>query len=84
MSNFNLGKSENVFLFSKDQTIQSDEKLNRFIVDSFTYSAVGLAYGMVLSVFFVKQRRIMGYCIGFGLGSALHKNCSPLLNNWSK
>jgi hypothetical protein len=50
--------------------------MNRLLVDFTAYGTQGLAYGLIMSVFFIKKRRIMGYGFGFGLGTALNKNCS--------
>ena len=50
--------------------------MNRLLVDFVIDGTKGFAYGLVLSIFFLKKRRVMGYGLGFGLGTALHKNCS--------
>ena len=56
--------------------------MNRLIVDTVAYSLVGLGYGTLLSIFFVKKRKILGFSTGFGTGMAIHKNLHPLVEKW--
>lgn len=51
------------------------------LVHSFTYSTIGLLNGALLSVFFKNKVRIIGYAVGFGLGMAIHKDGSHLINH---
>jgi hypothetical protein len=52
------------------------------MVDTVAYSAMGLGYGTLLSIFFIKKRKILGFSTGFGAGLAVHKNFNSQLNHW--
>lgn len=50
------------------------------MVDSVAFATVGLGYGILFSILFKKKGKILGYGAGFGLGTAIYKNCGQDIN----
>jgi hypothetical protein len=61
--------------------LDADTRLNQFVVDNLTYAIKGLAIGSVLSLFFAKKQRIIGYSLGFALGISISKHCADIINS---
>ena len=50
------------------------------LIKGFAYTTVGVVGGTLLSVFFRNKVRIIGYSAGLGLGVAVQKYGSGLIN----
>ena len=64
--------SSEIAPYTKEEIYKADVKMGRFLLDAAYYSAWGLLYGAVGSLFFIKKARIANYCLGFGFGYAVY------------